>query len=189
MFLRIQNPFSEVDNVLVLQEPLFFIFDLTGPLDHTYRSVLMERYELGRLLGQGTFAKVYYARNLKTGESVKEKVLRVELVDQMKREISVMTLVKHPNIVQLYEVMATKTKITLSLNMLKELKEDVVRKYFQQLIKADDFCHSRGVYHRDLKPENLLLDENENLKVSDYGLSGFAESNQQDGLLHTTFPN
>ncbi|KAF5954357.1 hypothetical protein HYC85_007213 [Camellia sinensis] len=132
----------------------------------------MERYELGRLLGQGTFAKVYYARSLKTGESVKEKVLRVELVDQMKREISVMTLVKHPNIVQLYEVMATKTKITLSLTMLKEvakgkLKEDVVRKYFQQLIKADDFCHSRGVYHRDLKPENLLLDENENLKVSD----------------------
>lgn len=66
------------------------------------------------------------------------------------------------------------------------LKEDVARKYFQQLINAVDFCHSRGVYHRDLKPENLLLDENENLKVSDFGLSAFAESKRQDGLLHTT---
>jgi 5'-AMP-activated protein kinase, catalytic alpha subunit len=48
-----------------------------------------------------------------------------------------------------------------------------------------DYCHSRGVYHRDLKPENLLLDENENLKVSDFGLSALAESKRQDGLLHT----
>ncbi|TXG46817.1 hypothetical protein EZV62_026111 [Acer yangbiense] len=41
--------------------------------------------------------------------------------------------------------------------------------YFQQLISAVDFCHSRGVYHRNLKPENLLLDENEDLKISDFG--------------------
>ncbi|KAK6121712.1 hypothetical protein DH2020_044546 [Rehmannia glutinosa] len=54
------------------------------------------------------------------------------------------------------------------------------------LINAVDFCHSRGVYHRDLKPENLLLDENENLKVSDFGLSALAESKRSDGLLHTT---
>jgi 5'-AMP-activated protein kinase catalytic alpha subunit len=49
-----------------------------------------------------------------------------------------------------------------------------------------DYCHSRGVYHRDLKPENLLLDEDENLKVSDFGLSALSESKRQDGLLHTT---
>ncbi|KAK1321278.1 CBL-interacting protein kinase 2 [Acorus calamus] len=165
--------------------------------------VLMQRYELGRLLGQGTFAKVYYARNLKSGQSVaikvidKEKVLRVGLIDQIKREISVMRLVRHPNIVQLYEVMATKTKIYFVMEYVKggelfnkvakgKLKEDVARKYFQQLISAVDFCHSRGVYHRDLKPENLLLDENGNLKVSDFGLSALAESKRQDGLLHTT---
>ncbi|XP_008810573.2 CBL-interacting protein kinase 18 [Phoenix dactylifera] len=166
-------------------------------------TTLMQRYELGRLLGQGTFAKVHYARNLKTGQSVaikiidKEKVLRVGLVEQIKREISVMRLVKHPNIVQLYEVMASKTKIYFVLEYVKggelfnkvakgKLKEDVARKYFQQLISAVDYCHSRGVYHRDLKPENLLLDENGNLKVSDFGLSALAESKRQDGLLHTT---
>nr|AGT16302.1 kinase [Saccharum hybrid cultivar R570]AGT17384.1 hypothetical protein SHCRBa_176_L06_R_60 [Saccharum hybrid cultivar R570] len=49
-----------------------------------------------------------------------------------------------------------------------------------------DYCHSRRVYHRDLKPKNLLLDDNENLKVSDFGLSALAESKRYDGLLHTT---
>ncbi|KAK6785980.1 hypothetical protein RDI58_014505 [Solanum bulbocastanum] len=166
-------------------------------------SILMDRYEVGRLLGQGTFAKVYYARNIKTGQSVaikvidKEKVLRVGLMNQIKREISVMKLVRHPNIVHLYEVMATKTKIYFIMECCKggelfnkvvkgRLKEDAARKYFQQLINAVDFCHSRGVYHRDLKPENLLLDDNENLKISDFGLSALVESKHQDGLLHTT---
>ena len=163
----------------------------------------MQRYELGKLLGQGTFAKVHHARNLKTGMSVaikiidKEKVLKVGLIDQIKREISVMRLVKHPNVVELYEVMASKTKIYFVMEYVKggelfnkvakgKLKEDVARKYFQQLISAVDYCHSRGVFHRDLKPENLLLDEQGNLKVSDFGLSALAESKHQDGLLHTT---
>lgn len=166
-------------------------------------SVLMGRYEVGRLLGQGTFAKVYYGRSIQTQESVaikmidKDKILRVGLMNQIKREISVMRLVRHPHVVKLYEVMATKTKIYFVMEYAKggelfnkvskgKLKEDVARKYFQQLINAVDFCHSRGVYHRDLKPENLLLDENENLKISDFGLSALAESKHQDGLLHTT---
>nr|QSH71658.1 CBL-interacting protein kinase [Hedychium coronarium] len=166
-------------------------------------NVLMCKYEVGRMLGKGTFAKVYYARDLKTSQSVaikvidKEKVFKVGLNDQIKREISVMRLVKHPNIVELYEVMATKSKIYFVLEYVKagelfnkvakgKLKEDVARKYFQQLISAVDFCHGRGVYHRDLKPENLLLDENDNLKISDFGLSALAESRRQDGLLHTT---
>ncbi|XP_047321980.1 CBL-interacting serine/threonine-protein kinase 10-like isoform X3 [Impatiens glandulifera] len=166
-------------------------------------SVLMERYEVGRLLGQGTFAKVYYGRSVKTGQGVaikvidKEKIVKVGLIEQIKREISVMRLIKHPNVVNLYEVMATKTKIYFVIEYAKggelfnkvakgRLKENTARKYFQELIKAVDFCHSRSVYHRDIKPENLLLDENENLKISDFGLSALADSKRQDGLLHTT---
>lgn len=166
-------------------------------------NVLMGRYDLGRQLGQGTFAKVYYARSISTNQGVaikvidKDKVLKVGLIDQIKREISVMRLVRHPNIIELYEVMATKTKIYFVMEYAKggelfnkvakgKLKEDVARKYFRQLIDAVDFCHSRGVYHRDIKPENLLLDEHEDLKVSDFGLSALAESKHQDGLLHTT---
>lgn len=163
----------------------------------------MHRYELGKLLGQGTFAKVHHARNLKTGLSVaikiidKDKIMKVGMIDQIKREISVMRLVRHPNVVQLFEVMASKTKIYFVMEYAKggelfhrvikgKLKEDAARKYFQQLISAVDYCHSRGVYHRDIKPENLLLDENGNLKVSDFGLSALAASKHQDGLLHTT---
>ncbi|KAJ0978408.1 hypothetical protein J5N97_013882 [Dioscorea zingiberensis] len=163
----------------------------------------MQKYELGKLLGQGTFAKVYHGRNLKNSQNVaikvidKEKVSKVGLFDQIKREISVMRLVRHPHVVQLYEVMASKTKIYFVMEYIKggelfnkvlkgKLKEDAARKYFHQLISSVDFCHSRGVYHRDLKPENLLLDDEGNLKVSDFGLSAFAESKGQDGLLHTT---
>ncbi|CAN1243409.1 CBL-interacting serine/threonine-protein kinase 5 [Linum perenne] len=87
------------------------------------------------MLGKGTFAKVYYAKHLVTGESVAIKVMNK---DQVKK-----------------------------------------------LISAVDFCHSRGVSHRDLKPENLLLDENEDLKVSDFGLSALPEQLWNDGLLHT----
>ncbi|KAM1691312.1 hypothetical protein ACFXTN_030122 [Malus domestica] len=63
--------------------------------------------------------------------------------------------------------------------------EDLSRRYFQQLISAVGYCHSRGVFHRDLKPENLLLDENWNLKVSDFGLSAVTEQVRPDGLLYT----
>nr|GEX73527.1 CBL-interacting protein kinase 18 [Tanacetum cinerariifolium] len=122
-------------------------------------NILMQRYELGKLLGQGTFAKVYHARNLKTGKSVavkvidKAKVMQNGLIDQIKREISVMKLVRHPNVVQLYEVMASKTKIYFAMEFVKggelfnkvakgRLKEDAARKYFQQLVAAVDFCHS-----------------------------------------------
>lgn len=165
--------------------------------------VLMQKYELGKLLGQGTFAKVYYAKNIYTSQTVaikvidKEKVLKVGLIDQTKREVSVMRLVRHPNVIQLYEVMATKTKIYYVMEYAKggelfkkvargRVKEDRARSYFQQLISAIDFCHSRGVYHRDLKPENLILDENGVLKVLDFGLSALNACKHHDGLLHTT---
>ncbi|KAI5434908.1 CBL-interacting serine/threonine-protein kinase 10 [Lathyrus oleraceus] len=165
--------------------------------------VLMQRYELGRLLGQGTFGKVYYGRSIVTNQTValkmidKDKVIKNDQADCIKREISIMKLVKHPNIIQLFEVMATKSKIYFVLEYARggelfkkvakgKLKEDTAHKYFKQLVSAVDFCHSRGVYHRDIKPENILLDENEDLKVSDFGLSAFAESKRQDGLLHTT---
>ncbi|KNA21033.1 hypothetical protein SOVF_046930 [Spinacia oleracea] len=165
-------------------------------------SILLERYELGKLLGQGNFAKVYYARDIKTGHNVaikvidKDKTLKAGLSEQIKREISVMKLVKHQNVLQLYEVMATKSKIYIVLEYAKggelfnkvakgRLKEDIARWIFQQLISAMDVCHSGGVYHRDLKLENLLIDEDGSLKVSDFGLSALADSKQQDGLLHT----
>ncbi|KAK9758113.1 hypothetical protein RND81_01G208000 [Saponaria officinalis] len=109
-----------------------------------------------------------------------------------------MKVIKHPNVVQLHEVMASKTKIYMVLELVDggelfdiiakhgKLQENDARKYFQQLINAVDYCHSRGVYHRDLKPENLLLDSFGVLKIADFGLSVFSQQVREDGLLHTT---
>ncbi|XP_016754547.2 CBL-interacting serine/threonine-protein kinase 24-like isoform X3 [Gossypium hirsutum] len=160
------------------------------------------KYEVGRTIGQGTFAKVKFARNSVSGESValkvlpKATILKHRMVDQIKREISIMKIVRHPNIVRLHEVLASRTKIYIILEFISggelfdkivhcgRLPENECRRYFQQLIDAVAHCHSKGVYHRDLKPENLLLDSYGDLKVSDFGLSALLQ--QGVGLLHTT---
>lgn len=163
---------------------------------------LFGKYEVGKLLGYGAFAKVYHARNVRTGQSVaikavsKQKVLKGGFTAHVKREISIMRRLHHPNIVKLFEVLATKTKIYFVMEFAKggelfakiargRFSEDLSRRYFQQLISAVGYCHSRGVFHRDLKPENLLLDENWDLKVSDFGLSAVKDQIRPDGLLHT----
>ncbi|KAL8511587.1 hypothetical protein ACS0TY_018120 [Phlomoides rotata] len=173
-----------------------------SPKQKELQGLLLGRYDIGKVIGVGTFAKVYLAKNVRTGESVaikvidKEKILKVGLMAHIKREISILRRVRHPNIVQLLEVMATKAKIFFIMEFVKggelfnkvakgRLKEEAARKYFQQLISAVAFCHARGVYHRDLKPENILVDEDGNLKVSDFGLSAISEQIKQDGLFHT----
>ncbi|KAJ4963355.1 hypothetical protein NE237_023294 [Protea cynaroides] len=160
------------------------------------------KYEVGRTIGEGTFAKVKFAQNTETGESVAMKVIdrsaiiKHKMIDQIKREISIMKLVRHPYVVRLHEVLASRTKIYIILEFITggelfdkivhhgRLSETESRRYFQQLIDGVDYCHSKGVYHRDLKPENLLLDSQGNLKISDFGLSAF--SAQGVSLLRTT---
>ncbi|KAI3732013.1 hypothetical protein L1987_63209 [Smallanthus sonchifolius] len=166
------------------------------------QELLLNRYEIGKLLGHGTFSKVYLARNIKTNEFVaikvidKEQILKGGLISHIKREISILRRVRHPNIVQLFEVMATKTKIFFVMEYVKggelfnkvakgRLKEETAINYFKQLVSAVGFCHARGVFHRDLKPENILLDEDGNLKVSDFGLSAISDQINGDGLFHT----
>jgi serine/threonine protein kinase len=163
------------------------------------------KYVLGRTIGRGSFAKVKLARDTETNSLVAIKVLEKEMiarhhttVKQVKSEISTMKLVRHPYIVQLREVVATKKRIFIVMEYVKggelydrinrngRLLEDEARKYFHQLIDAVDYCHSRNVYHRDLKPENLLLDDQNNLKISDFGLSALPQQFGRDGLLHTT---
>ncbi|XP_044423498.1 CBL-interacting protein kinase 24 isoform X2 [Triticum aestivum] len=164
------------------------------------RKKLVGRYEVGRTIGQGSFAKVKFAVDADTGAPVAMKVLdkatilNNRMLQQIKKEISIMKIVRHPNIIRLNEVLAGQTKIYIIMELITggelfdkiarqgKLRENEARKYFQQLIDAINYCHSKGVYHRDLKPENLLLDSRGNLKVSDFGLSSLSKN----GFLHTT---
>ncbi|KAE8709025.1 CBL-interacting protein kinase 17 [Hibiscus syriacus] len=122
---------------------------------------------------------------------------------RIKIEISTLKLLKHPNVVRLHEVLASKTKIymvleyatgwelfdkiLLLISQFKGLQREAEgRKFFQQLIDGVGYCHDQGVFHRDLKLENVLIDANSNIKISDFGLSALPRHIREDGLLHTT---
>ncbi|XP_062208916.1 CBL-interacting protein kinase 1-like isoform X2 [Phragmites australis] len=138
------------------------------------RSSLLGRYEIGRILGEGNFGKVKYARHLATGGHFavkildRSKILSVRVDDQIRREIGTLKLLKHPNVVRLHEVAASKTKIYMVLEYVNggelfdkiaikgKLSEHEGRRLFQQLIDGVSYCHDKGVYHRDLKNDGLL---------------------------------
>eukprot|EP00756_Hemistasia_phaeocysticola_P013777 Hpha_TRINITY_DN15298_c0_g9::TRINITY_DN15298_c0_g9_i1::g.68304::m.68304 len=147
------------------------------------------KYELGKTLGTGTFSKVKLG--IDTEEDTqwaikiidKAQLAKEHMEEQLKREIAVMKLLKHPNIVQLREVLQTHKHIYLVLELItggelfdrivaaKKFDEKTARRYFQSLICGMGYCHAQGIAHRDLKPENLLLDGQDTLKISDFGLS------------------
>ena len=64
---------------------------------------------------------------------------------------------------------------------MNPLSEELIRKYFRQLILAVEYCHeSAKIIHRDIKPDNILLDENDEVKLSDFGVSYIMENGQDD---------
>ncbi|WOL14781.1 hypothetical protein Cni_G23562 [Canna indica] len=167
--------------------------------------VIFGKYELGRLLGRGASAKVYHARHIPSGHGVAIKVFpnprrpadpSISSGDAFIREISALRRLRHPHILRLQEVLASRSKVYLVLELAKggelfsrvegrgRFPEDLSRRIFRQLISAIAYSHSRGVFHRDLKPENLLLDDAGDLKVSDFGFAAI-RSSSPESLLHT----
>ena len=132
-------------------------------------------YDLEERLGSGHFAEVKLARHVFTGERVAVKVIDKLKLDEtakhhLYQEVRCMKLVQHPNIVRLYEVIDTKTKLYLVQELgdggdmydyiMKHesgLSEDKARRYFRQILQAIDYCHRLYVVHRDLKPENVIF--------------------------------
>ncbi|PHT82230.1 CBL-interacting serine/threonine-protein kinase 1 [Capsicum annuum] len=168
------------------------------------KGMRLGKYEVGKTLGEGNFGKVKYAKHVDSGKSFaikildKSRILDLRSTDQIKREIGTLKLLKHPNVVRLYEVLASKSKIYMVLEYVNggelfdrivskgKLSEAQGRKLFQQLVDGVCYCHDKGVSHRDLKLENVLIDSKGNIKITDFGLSALPQHFRDDGLLHTT---
>lgn len=155
--------------------------------EHT-QSRLIDRYQIIKTLGEGSFGKVKLAFHLPTNSRVALKIInrktlaKSDMQGRVEREISYLRLLRHPHIIKLYEVIKSKEEIIMVMEFAgKELfdyivqkgrmSDDEARRFFQQIISAVEYCHRHKIVHRDLKPENLLLDERMDIKIADFGLS------------------
>lgn len=176
---------------------------------------VVQGWALGKTLGKGGYSWVKAGRHVETGKMYALKFLGKETksrqaeeqTQQVQTEIEVLKRVNHKNIIKLYayNLNCPYTKsdgkivdtIMLVLEMApcgelfdilfytKALPEILARTYFFQLLGALEHLHAKGVTHRDLKPQNMLLDENYNLKVTDFGLSKVHTSNNR--VMSTTY--
>ena len=152
-------------------------------------------YVLGEKLGEGAFAKVRLATQIHIKEKCAVKILEKKLLEssrdiqRLKKEIKILKKLRHKNIIQLYDIMESKRNLYFVMEYCKggELFDYIVKKkrlkepeacsFFQQIINGVEYLHIQGIIHRDLKPENLLLDDNNHIKISDFGLSTFYSKN------------
>ena len=147
-------------------------------------------YTLGVEVGSGAFGKVVLGKHILTGETVAIKILDKMILSQtpedyelVRQEISILKIVKHKYIVQLYEILQTPQHIFIVMEYCegKDLMDYILTKtrlseleslkFFQQLINALFYLHSQNISHRDVKIDNMLLDRNKDLKLVDFGLS------------------
>uniref|UniRef100_A0AAY4A759 non-specific serine/threonine protein kinase n=1 Tax=Denticeps clupeoides TaxID=299321 RepID=A0AAY4A759_9TELE len=140
-------------------------------------------YRLLKTIGKGNFAKVKLARHILTGKEVRT----------LFREVRIMKLLNHPNIVKLFEVIETEKSLYLVMEYASggevfdylvahgRMKEKEARVKFRQIVSAVQYCHQKCIVHRDLKAENLLLDADMNIKIADFGFSNeFTLGNKLD---------
>lgn len=146
---------------------------------------VIEGYNLGPIIGQGSFGKVRVAENLKTGQQVAIKILRKDQADHAKiwEEVRIQRRLDHQHVVRLYDVIETENSIMIVMELVEgedlvdyitrnvKLGEVDARRLFLQIISGVEHCHSRKIVHRDLKPENIMMDADLNVKIADFGFA------------------
>lgn len=170
-------------------------------------------YILGKTLGAGSSGRVKLGTHLETGLKVAIKIISKDLINvnkdgtplseakaaqlnkKLEREITIMKLIKHPNVMQLYDVYENEKELFLVLEHVEggelfdylvkrgRLPEQEAVRFFQQMLYGIDFCHRHLIAHRDLKPENLLLDKDLNIKIADFGMASLQPTGK---LLETS---
>lgn len=117
------------------------------------------------------------------GESAAAQPLLTTVPPQLFREVRIMKMLDHPNIVKLYQVIETEKTLYLVMEYASggevfdylvahgRMKEKEARAKFRQIVSAVQYCHQKRIIHRDLKAENLLLDAEMNIKIADFGFS------------------
>ncbi|MEQ2235421.1 hypothetical protein ILYODFUR_002180 [Ilyodon furcidens] len=168
---------------------------------HQHKHNLKHRYEVMETLGKGTYGKVKKAVERASMRTVAIKSIRKERITDnldrihIQREIEITSSLRHTNIIRFHEVFESRDKIVIVMEYAsrgelydyiqerKRLPETEARSIFRQIASAVHYCHKNGVVHRDLKLENILLDEDLNVKLADFGLS----NNFQMGTLLQTY--
>jgi cyclin-dependent kinase-like len=149
----------------------------------------MNKYEVLGVVGEGAYGVVLKCKNKDTSEIVAIKKFKESDDDEVLRkttlrEVKILRMLRHHNIVSLKEAFRRKTKLYLVFeyvdkNLLEVLEEqpsgldpEVVRYYIYQLVQAINWCHSNSIIHRDIKPENLLINvKTKTLKLCDFGFA------------------
>ncbi|XP_072987763.1 protein IMPAIRED IN BABA-INDUCED STERILITY 1-like isoform X2 [Typha latifolia] len=160
-----------------------------------------DSFEKLEKIGQGTYSTVFRARELDTGKIVALKKVRFdnfepESVRFMAREIQILRRLDHPNIVKLEGLITSRLSCSLYL-VFEYMEHDLaglsscpdisfsesqVKCYMHQFLSGLEHCHSRGIMHRDLKCANLLINNEGNLKIADFGLANFFTPGQKQPL-------
>ncbi|XP_073432352.1 serine/threonine-protein kinase DCLK2 isoform X2 [Dendrobates tinctorius] len=163
-------------------------------------SIILEKYKIGKVIGDGNFAVVKECVERSTGKEYALKIIdkakccgKEHLIEN---EVSILRQVKHPNIIMLIEEMDTTTELYLVMELVKggDLFDAITSstKYTERdasamiynLASAMKYLHSLHIVHRDIKPENLLVceypDRTKSLKLGDFGLATIV-----DGPLYT----
>eukprot|EP00484_Ammonia_sp_Unknown_P020724 CAMPEP_0197025382 /NCGR_PEP_ID=MMETSP1384-20130603/5750_1 /TAXON_ID=29189 /ORGANISM="Ammonia sp." /LENGTH=325 /DNA_ID=CAMNT_0042453909 /DNA_START=19 /DNA_END=995 /DNA_ORIENTATION=- len=160
-------------------------------------------FEIGKRLGRGKFGKVYLARERRSKYVVAIKVLwkfqlrKNKVEHQLRREIEILAQLRHKHMIRLFCYFFDNDKIYLVLEycsggeVFNRLRDDGVfseqqtAKYISQLASALNYCQSKHVIHRDIKPENLLFDDDDNIKLADFGWGVHAPDNRRMTMCGT----